>query len=365
VLFRGFLFVSLVIAGLFFLLRCEFFLAFAGASGAFHCFFLFFFAFELLEQRSQGVSGLWMQSLATGHGTSPLVRQPLNPMTYVVLNTGLNRGLGPRTKQEDQPIPRDLGRLSCGIAAPGGPICRGAVSRGAYLRLGHQSRKRSMPSNYYSRHLRTMKTTVLIMVTLSWLDDGVTAQTSAPPAATAAARGRGQGKAAPPPIEAKPEELAKIKDKTAHIESLVTELKARQVARELVTDVEVYAHGGKMLLEYPDMFGNQAAIEHAFVTLDQGIERGQQLLANRPEWNQGKRQIHAYVSEIDGAVLPYGVTLPENYDPNQPTRLYVWLHGRQNNTTETEFIYGFLNRKGPGNPPVADQGQIQLDCFGR
>jgi pimeloyl-ACP methyl ester carboxylesterase len=40
------------------------------------------------------------------------------------------------------------------------------------------------------------------------------------------------------------------------------------------------------------------------------------------------------------------------------------LHGRQNNTTESEFIYSFLNGR-PGNPPVADAGQIQLDCFGR
>ena len=90
-----------------------------------------------------------------------------------------------------------------------------------------------------------------------------------------------------------------------------------------------------------------------------------QLQSNQPQWNQGKKQIHAYYSEIDGAVLPYGVTLPENYDPAKPTRLYVWLHGRQNNTTEAEFIYGFLNRTAAGNAPVADQGQIQLDCFGR
>jgi pimeloyl-ACP methyl ester carboxylesterase len=145
----------------------------------------------------------------------------------------------------------------------------------------------------------------------------------------------------------------------------VKELKAKRAAPELVTDVEVYAYAGKMLLEYPEMFGTQAAIEHAFVTLDQGIERGQQLLANQPQWNQGRKQIHAYISEIDGAVLPYGVTLPEDYDPAKPTRVYVWLHGRQNNTTESEFIYGFLNRKGAGNPPVADHGQIQLDCFGR
>ena len=175
----------------------------------------------------------------------------------------------------------------------------------------------------------------------------------------------GRGGGTPPPIQAKPEELAKIKEKTEQIDALVKDLKAKRANPELVGDVEVYAHAGKMLLEYPDMFANQNAIEHAFTTLDQGIERGKQLQANQPQWNQGKRRIHAYTSEIDGAVLPYGVTLPDNYDPGKPTRLYVWLHGRQNTTTETEFIYGFLSRRGAGNPPVADQGQIQLDCFGR
>ena len=184
------------------------------------------------------------------------------------------------------------------------------------------------------------------------------------PAPTPAARG-GQKKATPPPIHAKPEELAKISEKTAQIEALVKDLKAKRAHAGLVTDVEVYAHAGRMLLEYPDMFGNQAAIEHAFSTLDRGIERGRQLQSNQPGWLEGRKRIYAYTSEIDGAILPYGVTLPDNYEAKKPTRLYVWLHGRQNNTTETEFIYGFLNRKGAGNPPVADQGQIQLDCFGR
>jgi hypothetical protein len=191
------------------------------------------------------------------------------------------------------------------------------------------------------------------------------AQTPAAPPASPPAPAKKQSAANQPALTAKPEELAKIKAKTEQIAALVKALKAQRAQPELVTDVEVYAHAGRMLLEYPDMFGSQAAIEHAFATLDQGIERGQQLQANKPQWNSGKRQIHAYTSEIDGAVLPYGVTLPENYDPTKPTRLYVWLHGRQNNTTETEFIYGFLNRKPGGNAAVADQGQIQLDCFGR
>lgn len=184
------------------------------------------------------------------------------------------------------------------------------------------------------------------------------AQTPAP-AKAAPRKKAGQS----PPIQARPEELAKIREKTARIDTLMKDLKARRAKPEWVGDVEVFAHAGHMLLEYPDMFSNQAAIEHAYTTLDQGIERANQLLNNQPQWNQGKRQIHAYYSEIDGAVLPYGVTLPANYDPAKPARLYVWLHGRQNTTTETEFIHNFLASK--GQTSVADQGQIQLDCFGR
>ena len=180
-----------------------------------------------------------------------------------------------------------------------------------------------------------------------------------------AGRGASRGAPAPPPVTPTPEELAKVKDKTEQIEALVNRLKAKHADPELLGDVEVYAKAGRMLLEFPDMFGTQAAIDHSFLVLDQGIERAQQLESNQPQWNQGKKQIHAYYSEIDGAVLPYGITLPENYDPAKPTRLYVWLHGRQNNTTEAEFIYSFLTPRPPGNAPVADQGQIQLDCFGR
>jgi len=189
-----------------------------------------------------------------------------------------------------------------------------------------------------------------------------TAQQAAP-APGAATGGKGRKAPTPPPIQAKPEELAKIKERTAQLDALVKELKAKRAQPELVGDVQVYAHAGHMLLEYPDMFANQSAINNAFTTLDQGMERAKQLQAGQPQWNQGKRQIHAYYSEIDGAVLPYGVTLPENYDPKKPARLYVWLHGRSNTQTETAFIHGFLTSK--GQTTVADQGQIQLDCFGR
>ncbi len=111
--------------------------------------------------------------------------------------------------------------------------------------------------------------------------------------------------------------------------------------------------------------GTQNAIDHSMVVLDQGIQRAKDLASGQSPWNTGNSQIHAYYSAIDGSVQPYHVSLPANYDPAKPARLYVWLHGRQNNTTESEFIYSFMNPRPPGNAPVADQGQIQVDLFGR
>src|SRR5579864_8444617 len=176
---------------------------------------------------------------------------------------------------------------------------------------------------------------------------------------------RGPRRPPPPAIQPKPEELAHVKDKTEQIEALVKDLKAKHANPELVGDVEVYSHAGRMLLEFPELFGTQNAIDHSFLVLDEGIERARQLLNGQPPSPTDKKQIHAYYSEIDGSVQPYGITLPANYDPSKPARLYVWLHGRQNNTTEAEFIHNFLTPRPPGNAPVADQGQIQLDCFGR
>ena len=173
------------------------------------------------------------------------------------------------------------------------------------------------------------------------------------------------GRGTPPRVTAKPEELAKVREKTEQIEKLVAELKAKHADPVLLNDVEVFAKAGRMLLEYPELFGTQAAIDQSFDVLDQGIERAHQLMEGKPGWEQGQKRIEAYRSEIDGALQPYGVTLPANYDPSKPVRLYVWLHGRSNDQTESAFIGNFLRVRPPGNAPVADQGQIQLDCFGR
>ena len=181
---------------------------------------------------------------------------------------------------------------------------------------------------------------------------------------SAAAQQAGRGGRGAPPIQPKPEELAQVQSKSERIESLVKELRAKHADPDLIGDVEVYAKAGRFLVEFPELFGTQAAIDHSMIVLDQGIARGEQLSKGESPWTTGKKQIHAYYSAIDGSVQPYAITLPENYNPSMPARLYVWMHGRQNNTTESEFIFSQQTFR-PGNPPVADQGQIQLDLFGR
>src|SRR5438876_12347498 len=96
------------------------------------------------------------------------------------------------------------------------------------------------------RHMKRVLSSATIVLALA-LQTGI-AQQPAPPAA---AGGGGQGRGAtPPPVQAKPEELAKIKDKTEQIEALVKDLKTKRAQPDLVGDVEVYAHAGNMLLEY-------------------------------------------------------------------------------------------------------------------
>ena len=81
----------------------------------------------------------------------------------------------------------------------------------------------------------------------------------------------------PRPSSRKPKNSPQIRAKSEQIEAKVKDLRAKHADADLVGDVEVYAKAGRILLEYPELFGTQNAIDHAMVVLDQGIERARQL----------------------------------------------------------------------------------------
>ena len=167
-----------------------------------------------------------------------------------------------------------------------------------------------------------------------------------------------------PPIVPQAEELKLIESKVSEIEAALRALP--KTSPELVPDVEVFAKSGRFLLEFPQTFFTQAGIDQAIAVLEQGLARARQLQKGTADWATGKgRKIHGYRSALDGSVQPYGVTVPDSYDGKTPTRLYVWLHGRDQTLTESSFIYKFPNASKSLTYSSADLGQITLDCYGR
>ena len=77
---------------------------------------------------------------------------------------------------------------------------------------------------------RLLSSAAIVLVLAFQSAVGQTAAPSSAKTQTPYGRGRGQGKATPPPVQAKPEELSKIKEKTAQIEALVKELKTKEGA---------------------------------------------------------------------------------------------------------------------------------------
>ncbi|MDZ4799768.1 MAG: acetamidase/formamidase family protein [Bryobacteraceae bacterium] len=159
-----------------------------------------------------------------------------------------------------------------------------------------------------------------------------------------------------PPFVPKPEDLAKFRGKVQELAAAVAKIRNKPNSE----DVEIYLKAGQMLLEFPDEFNNQAGMDRAF----QVVESGLSLASQATSAQAGRRRAHGFRSRIDGSVQPYTLTLPERYDPARPVPLYVWLHGRANTLTEAEFLHGY-EKKGVSKPPVADQGQIQVDIYGR
>jgi len=190
-------------------------------------------------------------------------------------------------------------------------------------------------------------------------------QPAAPAPAGAAARG-GRGPAQPPPVPTA-EQLRMYQLRISEIDAIVRGLRAKHVNEDLIADVDIFAKAGKWLLEFPQGFGNPQGIETYLTLLEQGLQRGRLLQNGLSPWVLEKgRKVLGYYSPLDGSVQPMGVTIPDTYNPQKFERLYVWLHGRNNNLTEASFINGFKNApQFPNTAYTADVGQLTLDCYGR
>ena len=147
------------------------------------------------------------------------------------------------------------------------------------------------------------------------------------------------------------------------IELLRTSLKSKPAMLEFLPDVEIYHKAVHWALAYDEFYKSNEVVV-ARNLLEQGRQRAANLRAGKSPWTTATGLIvRGYVSRIDGSVHPYGLVVPESWQPNSPHpfRLDFWFHGRGEMLTELDFINGRQKSAGEFTPP----NTIVLHLYGR
>lgn len=131
-------------------------------------------------------------------------------------------------------------------------------------------------------------------------------------------------------------------------------------------DAEVFEKAADWAIDYDkELSANDRAL--IVKARNRANERFKALKDGKPAWHTRKgRLVRGYRSEVDGSVQPYGLVIPDSYDPSRPTRLDVVLHGstRPIGMSELRFIAGFDEGDGTGSGPT-DRDYIELYPLGR
>jgi predicted peptidase len=147
------------------------------------------------------------------------------------------------------------------------------------------------------------------------------------------------------------------------IDALRESLKNKPAQLMLLPDVQIFHNAVRYALQYNEFFKPEE-IAVAKRHLKQGMERAAALREGKAPWlKQTGLVVRGYVSEIDGSVQPYGLVVPETYQPNSPHqfRLDVWFHGRGENLSEVNFLAERQRNAGQFTPA----NTIVLHPYGR
>lgn len=152
----------------------------------------------------------------------------------------------------------------------------------------------------------------------------------------------------PPGIHAPPAIKAKLEAEVAElgnaIESLERHAESNPRIQKLIPDVVIYYNAVRYALEhdqfYRDKDPNDFEIATEFIL--KGLERATSLKKGQAPWTRKTGLVvRGYVSNIDDSVQPYGLEIPEDYDfdSQEPGRLDIWYHGRNNQLSELRFLH--------------------------
>jgi dienelactone hydrolase len=166
-------------------------------------------------------------------------------------------------------------------------------------------------------------------------------------------------------IELRAAQKADFAERMTQFQGLLDKLQAKKDRRtqELLPDVEIYYRAVRTNIDHRELFG-KGDINNAAVLTNEGRFRAQDLLDGKPAW-AGKTGlvVRGYRSKIDHTVQPYGLVIPESYDPKSAKgyRLDIWFHGRGETLSETNFIAQRMKQVGR----FAPKDTIVLHPYGR
>jgi len=131
----------------------------------------------------------------------------------------------------------------------------------------------------------------------------------------------------------------------------------------LLPDIIIFYNAVRYALD-DNMFYQAKDVDSARILLALGQKRLAQLRLGKHPWTTAAGLVvRGYRSRLDDSVLPFGVEIPDNYNPRtlKKWRLDVWLHGRNNNLSEVRFLTERLNQKST----FAPKDTIVLHPYGR
>ena len=166
-------------------------------------------------------------------------------------------------------------------------------------------------------------------------------------------------------IEVPADRRATLEAGLQRLEQSIDRLRQSKSTRtaELLPDVEVYHKAVHDALAYQEFF-DAKELDFAEKTLAAGQQRADQLAEGLAPWTaETGLVVRGYKSKIDGSVQPYGLVIPENFEPKGAAkwRLDVWFHGRGETLSELNFIRD--RSTNPGTFTPADT--IVLHPYGR
>lgn len=147
-----------------------------------------------------------------------------------------------------------------------------------------------------------------------------------------------------------------VRSEAAVIEARLADLEAAgKISPDLAADARIFTTAAVRTVDFePEIDGKTAErIAAAVARARQRVASLEQ--ATQPWTTRRDRGILGFVSTVDGSTQPFGVVVPEGYDPAVPIRLDVVLHGsmRATGAGMLGFIEGFDRVDTAAEGPIA------------